>query len=105
MRRLATVLVWFVLILIVVPVLTGAVASFAGGWPASWHSADWSSTGTLPEANSDREAMVAVYAARSGRWKGEVAVHHWIVVKPASSDAYVRYDVVGWGTPVRRNHR
>ena len=105
MRRLATIAVWFFLLLIVAPVLTGAVASWAGGWPESWRSADWSSAGTLPDAGSDREAMVAVYAARSGRWKGVVAVHHWIVVKPADSDSYMRYEVVGWGTPVRRNHR
>ena len=105
MQRLATLLTWFVLLFVIAPILVGAVASRAGGWPDNWHSADWSSTGTLPAAASDREAMVAVYAARSGRWKGVVAVHHWIVVKPAGSPTYVRYDVVGWGTPVRRNHR
>jgi hypothetical protein len=105
MRRLAKVLVWFMLLVMVAPVLTGAVTGWARGWPDSWRSADWSSTGTLPTAGAGREAMVAIYAARSGRWKGVVAVHHWIVVKPADSQAYVRYDVVGWGNPVRRNHR
>jgi hypothetical protein len=105
MQRLAKGLTWFLLLAIVAPVLTGAVAGWASGWPESWRSADWSSTGTLPAAAGEREAMVAVYAARSGRWKGVVAVHHWIVVKPANSQSYVRYDVVGWGNPVRRNHR
>ena len=105
MRRIAKIFIWFFMLAIVAPVLIGAAASWAGGWPDSWRSADWSSTGTLPSAASESEAMVAVYAARSGRWKGVVAVHHWIVVKPANSGSYVRYDVVGWGNPVRRNHR
>ena len=104
MRRLYRLSLWFMLLAIIAPVATGAVAGWAGGgWPDSWRSADWSSTGTLPVAADDREAMVAVYAARSGRWKGVVAVHHWIVVKRANSDAHTRYDVVGWGNPVRLN--
>ena len=105
MRRLAKLFVGFVLLTIIAPLLAGVVTSWAGGWPDGWRNADWSSTGTLPTAASVREAMVGVYAARSGRWKGVVAVHHWIVVKAANSDSYVRYDVVGWGNPVRRNHR
>jgi hypothetical protein len=106
MYRLYRLFLWFTLLAIIAPVATGAVAGWAGGgWPNSWRSADWSSTGTLPGAADDREAMVAIYAARSGRWKGVVAVHHWIVVKPADSETYVRYDVVGWGDPVRRNLR
>jgi hypothetical protein len=103
MRRLALILTGFLLLAIVAPVLVGAAAGWARGWPDNWHSADWSSTGTLPSAAAETEAMVGVYAARSGRWKGVVAVHHWIVVKPAGAPAYVRYDVVGWGKPVRRN--
>lgn len=105
MQRLATIFIWFLLLAVVAPVVTGAVAGWAGGWPDSWRSADWSSTGTLPAAASDRKAMVAVYAARSGRWKGVLAVHHWIVVKPENSQSYARYEVVGWGSPVRRDHR
>ena len=47
--------------------------------------------------------MIRIYAARSGRWKGVFAVHHWIVVKPRGAD-YNRFEVVGWGTPVRHNN-
>lgn len=42
-------------------------------------------------------------AARSGRWKGIFAVHHWIVVKPKGALKYDRFEVVGWGMPVRHN--
>jgi hypothetical protein len=46
---------------------------------------------------------VHVLAGRTGRWKGIFAHHTWIVVKPRNARAYMRFEVVGWGTPVRRN--
>jgi hypothetical protein len=46
---------------------------------------------------------VLVFAARTGRWKGIFAHHSWIVLKPAGAAGYMRYDKVGWGSPVRRN--
>ena len=104
MRRLATVIAWFVVLAIVAPVCAGAVVSLSDGWPRSWRTADWSSTGTLPAPAAAPEAMVALYAARSGRWKGIFAVHHWIVLKRPGAASYERYDVVGWGAPVRRNN-
>ncbi|MGI9465142.1 MAG: DUF3750 domain-containing protein, partial [Aestuariivirgaceae bacterium] len=76
---------------------------YAQGWPSSCRTADWSSTGALPKAVSDNPAMIRIYAARSGRWKGIFAVHHWIVVKPEGG-RYNRYEVVGWGSPVRHNN-
>ena len=42
-------------------------------------------------------------AARTGGFKGALSVHSWIVLKKPGEDAYVRYDKVGWGSPVRRN--
>lgn len=105
MRRFTRSVLWFALLLIVLPVAAGAVTSYSGGWPGNWSTADWSSTGTLAEPGTDRDAMIAVYAARSGRWKGIFADHHWIVVKPRGAEAYTRYEVVGWGEPVRRNAR
>jgi hypothetical protein len=30
-------------------------------------------------------------------WKGVVAVHTWIAVKPTGAPAYTRYEVMGWG--------
>jgi hypothetical protein len=66
---------------------------FAAIWlreerPASWREADWSSARLLPAPHSELEASIRVLAARTGGLKGIVAV---------------RYDVVGWGNPVRRN--
>ena len=71
--------------------------------PRSWREANWSSTHQLPPAASDPQARVMVFAARAGGWKSVFAVHTWIVVKPANADAYTRYDVMGFGQPVRVN--
>jgi hypothetical protein len=72
--------------------------------PRSWREANWSSTGLLPPAAaSDPQARVLVFAARAGGWKSIFAVHTWIVVKPANATAYTRYDVMGFGQPVRIN--
>ncbi len=57
----------------------------------------------LPTASNAEEAVVHVMAARTGRWKGALSVHSWLVVKQKGADRYTRYDVVGWGTPVRVN--
>ena len=71
--------------------------------PRSWREANWSSAGLLPKAAEDRDARVLVFAARTGGWRGIFAVHTWIVVKPQHADAYTRYDVMGFGQPVRVN--
>ncbi|WP_350333061.1 DUF3750 domain-containing protein [Coralliovum pocilloporae] len=71
--------------------------------PQSWHAADWSSTGQLPEASTFDKALVQIYAARTGRWRGIFADHTWLVIKDRAANRYERYDVVGWGRPVRRN--
>jgi hypothetical protein len=70
---------------------------------SSWRTADWSSTGMLPPANVHPEARLIVFSGRTGGLKGLVAVHSWVVVKRAGAGAWTRYDVVGWGSPVRRN--
>jgi len=72
--------------------------------PASFRDADWSSTGMLPPPASDHEARLLVFTGRTGRWKGIFSVHSWVVFKPAGADAWSRYDVVGWGQPVRANN-
>ena len=71
--------------------------------PRSWRTARWSSAGILPTAASDPEARVTVFAARTGGWRSIFAVHTWIVVKPAQSDDYTRYEVTGFGQPIRIN--
>ncbi|MEL6288757.1 MAG: DUF3750 domain-containing protein [Pseudomonadota bacterium] len=99
MRRL-TLLVFT---LIAVPIGIQAAMMAHAGWPTSWARADWSSSGQAPAAARVRGATVQIWAARSGRWKGIFADHTWIALKPAGARRYERYDVVGWGRPVRRN--
>ncbi len=96
---------WVVLalaILFLVPLATHALWwQWRGGRAETWARADWSSAGLLPPAAAMPEAMVRIYAARVGRWRGIFAHHSWIVVKEAGAARYTRYDVVGWGLPVR----
>ena len=91
------------LLLLFVPLLLTACWSAAHGWPESWRSADWSPTGLAPDPAVQRDAVIQVYAARAGRWKGIFSVHSWIILKPAGAERYTRFDVVGWGRPVRTN--
>ena len=69
----------------------------------NYRQADWSSASLLPLPATAPDAIVAVYAARVGRWRGIFAHHTWGVVKVAGADRYTRYDKVGWGSPVRTN--
>lgn len=83
----------------------------AAGWwalqdrPARWSDANWGSAGLLPEASASGEAAIYVFSAKTGGLKGAVASHAWIVTKEKGAKAYTRYDKVGWGSPIRRNHR
>ncbi|MEJ2624859.1 MAG: DUF3750 domain-containing protein [Pseudolabrys sp.] len=70
--------------------------------PRAYYQADWSSAGLLPVARDFKPARVIVF---TGAWKGIFAVHSWIVIKPAKASAWARYDVVGWGNPVRVDGR
>lgn len=86
------------------------LATHAAWWSwqplaADWRRADWSSASLLPAAATESEATIHVFAARVGRWRGVFAHHSWVVVKEAGAKAYTRFDVVGWGNPVRVNHR
>ena len=67
----------------------------------AWNEADWSSARLLPAPRTKREALVYVYAARTGRWKGIFAHHSWIVIKERDAASYTRYDKVAWGRPVK----
>jgi len=67
----------------------------------AWSQADWSSARILPPARARPEALVHVYAARTGRWKGIFAHHSWIVIKEKGAAGYTRYDKVAWGRPVK----
>lgn len=104
MRHLRRFLLFF-LIVFLVPVATHAAWWSMQTKADTWFRADWSSAGLLPAANAEPEATIHVFAARIGRWRGIFAHHSWVVVKERGASAYTRFDVVGWGAPVRVNHR
>ncbi len=85
------------------PVFARAALYAASDSPRSWRDADWSSAGSLPPANADSQARVVIFCGRTGGWKGVVAVHSWVVLKSENASAWTRYDVVGWGNPLRIN--
>ena len=53
----------------------------------SWRAADWSSAKLLPAVTEAPQAIVAIYAARVGRWRGILAQHTRVVVKEAGPAA------------------
>jgi hypothetical protein len=92
-----------ILALFLFPLAVHAALLVGKGRPASFRDADWSSTGMLPPASADHDARLLVFTGRTGRWKGIFSVHSWVVFKPANGAAWSRYDVVGWGQPIRSN--
>lgn len=103
MRRFLKPLGWSILLLIAIPCSVGTALGYAQGWPSSWKAANWSSAGLLPEARRLKPATVILLASRTGRWKSIFAEHMSIVLKPEGADHWTRYDVVGWGKPVRKD--
>jgi hypothetical protein len=104
MLRAARLSVLGFMLLFALPLGANALMQWrTADWTQSWSAADWSSTGTLPPPAAHRPAMVRIYAARVGRWRGIFAVHSWIVVKEEGAPSYERFDKVGWGRPIRRN--
>ena len=100
--RASKVLLAGFLILFAAPLGAHSLIHWSRDAPENWSSADWSSMGVLPAAASHKPAMVRIFAARAGRWRGNFAVHSWIVVK-LEGGAYQRFDKVGWGNPMRMN--
>ncbi|MBK1661650.1 DUF3750 domain-containing protein [Paracraurococcus ruber] len=91
------------LLLFLLPVAVSAARWQARQPPEGWWAADRSSTGLLPPAAAHRPAVVRVLAARTVRWRGIVAVHCWLVLKPEGAARYERYDYTAWGAPIRVN--
>jgi hypothetical protein len=91
------------LVVFALPIAARAGLYAVADHPRSWRDANWSTTGLLPPAADDPPARVLVFAARAGGWRSIFAVHTWIVVKPANAASYTRYDVMGFGQPVRVN--
>ncbi len=102
--RARTVLMLLILLVFFVPILARAALFLASDAPRSWRDADWSSAGLLPRATQDERARLIVFTGTAGAWKGVFAVHSWVVFKRAGDPRWTRYDVVGWGSPVRTNN-
>jgi hypothetical protein len=91
------------LVVFALPIAARAGLYAVADHPRSWRDANWSSTHMLAPADTDPQARVLVFAARAGGWKSVFAVHTWVVVKPENATAYTRYDVMGFGQPIRVN--
>ena len=92
------------LILLFAPIGVSAASYFLSDRASgNWYAADRSSAGVLPQAVEHPEALVGIYAARTVRWRGIVAVHSWIVFKEKDAPRYSRYDYTAWGEPIRVN--
>jgi hypothetical protein len=63
----------------------------------SWWELRRDPSGQAPDPAETPDAVVQVYAARAVGWRGVMAVHSWIAVKPSGAAAFTRYEVMGWG--------
>jgi hypothetical protein len=102
-RRFRKMIILLFFAALLLPIAARATLFAFEDRPLSWRDADWSSVRALPAAKDHPEARVLVLYGRTGGWKGVVATHSWIVVKRANASQWTRYDVVGWGNPVRVN--
>jgi hypothetical protein len=92
-----------VLLVFLAPIAARASLFAFSNAPLSYRDADWSSTNTLPPATQDTQARLLVFTGTTGGWKGVLSVHSWLVFKRDDARTWTRYDVVGWGNPVRTN--
>jgi len=102
-RRPIKKIVLTILAIFLIPLAVHGALYSAQSRPQSYDHADWSSTGMLPAASAEHEARLLIFTGRTGRWKGIFAVHSWVVLKGEDAAGWSRYDVVGWGQPVRTN--
>lgn len=63
----------------------------------NWWEQRRDSSGQAPDPAAAPEPIIQVYAARAVGWRGVMAVHTWLALKPAGAPAYTRYEVMGWG--------
>lgn len=91
-------------LLYILPLTIAALLYFRDGSRGGWRTADRSSIGLLPAPARHPAAVVRILSARTVRWRGIVATHSWIVLKPAGASSYTRYDYTAWGElPIRIN--
>ncbi|MHA1108802.1 MAG: DUF3750 domain-containing protein [Alphaproteobacteria bacterium] len=86
-------------ILVFALLLVGPLSMAAGdsvNIAADWRHASRASAGIAPDPGATREALVQVYAARAFGWRGALAVHSWIAIKPEGAQSYTTFEVIGW---------
>ena len=103
MKRAVFTVLLFVLGIFIVPSLLHLALWQFQDRPKRWNQANWRSAGILPRVPALDEAGVWLMSASTGGMKGAFADHSWIVLKKPGTRRYERYDVVGWGPPLRRN--
>ncbi len=85
--------------MLIVVLFVGPLSMTASGkvdMAADWRTASRDSAGIAPRAEDTSEAVVQVYAARAFGWRGALAVHTWIAIKPEDAPAYTTFEVIGW---------
>lgn len=65
---------------------------------ADYATANRASAHIAPDPLTTHEAIIQAYAARAFNWRGIIASHSWIAVKPKNAAQYTVYQVVGWRT-------
>jgi hypothetical protein len=86
---------WLSVLLVALPVLVSCAVLERHG--ESWWQARRDPSGQAPDPARTGEPVLQVYAARTVGWRGVLAVHTWIALKPTGAPAYTRYEVMGWG--------
>ncbi|HEX9480075.1 MAG TPA: DUF3750 domain-containing protein [Methylomirabilota bacterium] len=81
--------------LLLLPLAAGCAALERLG--QNWWDLRRDSSGQAPDPAATPDAVIQIYAARTVGWRGVMAVHTWVTLKPAGALTYTRYEVMGWG--------
>jgi uncharacterized protein DUF3750 len=84
----------FLLLFVALPLYT--VLSGQAPLGRDFRTADRSSSGLAPPAETTPEAVVQIYYARALNWRGIFGVHTWVATKPANAKEYTVHQVIGW---------
>lgn len=87
-------LLFFLVAFFALPIYT--VLSGQAPLGRDFRTADRSSAGIAPRADTTPEAVVQVYYARALNWRGIFGVHTWIATKPENAHEYTVHQVIGW---------
>jgi len=89
-----SMLLLLLLIFVALPLYT--VLSGQAPLGRDFRTADRSSAGIAPRAESSPEPVVQVYYARALNWRGIFGVHTWIATKADNASEYTVHQVIGW---------